>query len=154
MPNLMSESEVSLDSLAAHLENAGWTVEQHDNHLRLRSDAGYSYSLQLDTERCFISFSCFYPIDKDYDEPLELVNRLNAQVFLATFSIDTDRDLRITYAMSYSRGLIVPQFSRMVRRFGSLIEYVRNEYDTGGRVFNIGGEDAEAGENTEERVLQ
>ena len=41
-----------------------------------------------------------------------------------------------------------------VRRFGSLIEYVRNEYDTDGRVFNIGGEDAEAGEDTKERVLQ
>lgn len=37
---------------------------------------------------------------------------------------------------------------------GSLIEHVRDEYDTDGRVFNIGGEDAEAGEDAEERVLQ
>lgn len=55
---------------------------------------------------------------------LELEHQLNASIFLAAFNLDEDEDLNVTYLMPYGHGLIAGQFAAIVRRFGSILDYV------------------------------
>jgi hypothetical protein len=161
MAHILAESEITRDNLAEQLENAGWVVELDEDHIGLRSEGGLYFTLHLDTERRFVRLYCYLPFRHDFDDQLELVNTLNSEVFLAGFSLVDDRSLlRIVYQMSYHRGLILPQFTRLVRQYEGIIDYVRSTFDADRRIFARAGDDTEAETDDnpngppEERVLQ
>lgn len=159
MTHILAENEIIRDTLAEQLENAGWAVELDEDHIGLRSDGGLYFTLHFDTERKFLRLYCYLPFRRNFDDRLELVNTLNSEVFLAGFSLVEDRSLlRILYQMSYHRGLILPQFMRLVRQYEGIIDYVRSTFDADRRIFARAGDDAEAEDNAndtiEERVLQ
>jgi len=150
MAHILAESEITRDNLAEQLENAGWVVELDEDHIGLRSEGGLYFTLH-----------CDIPFRHDFDDQLELVNTLNSEVFLAGFSLVDDRSLlRIVYQMSYHRGLILPQFTRLVRQYEGIIDYVRSTFDADRRIFARAGDDTEAETDDnpngppEERVLQ
>ena len=161
MPHTLAENEITQSNLAEQLENAGWVVELDEDHIGLRSEGGLYFTLYLDTERRFLRLYCYLPFRSDFDDQLELVSTLNSDVFLAGFSLSEDRSLlRILYQMSYHRGLILPQFARLVRQYEGIIDYVRSTFDADRRIFYRAGDDAE-GETegndngaSEDRVLQ
>ena len=50
---------------------------------------------------------------------------------------DDDNDLIVGYQMMYERGLIVAQFTRVLRRFPSMLDHVVDHYGQEGAVFNF-----------------
>ena len=157
MPHILDENEITRDSLAEQLENAGWVVELNEDHIGLRSDGGLYFTLHFDGERRFLRLYCYLPFRHDFDDHLELVSTLNSDVFLASFSLVEDRsNLRILYQMSYHRGLILPQFTRLVRQYEGIIDYVRSKFDADRRIFARAGDDPEgdADDTPEEPLLQ
>lgn len=105
MPHILAENEITRDSLAEQLENAGWVVELNEDHIGLRSDGGLYFTLHFDGERRFLRLYCYLPFRHDFDDQLELVSTLNSDVFLASFSLTEDRSLlRILYQMMLPPG--------------------------------------------------
>ena len=132
MDYILPEADVSLPNLAEQLETFGWDVEVEDNRLRLYTEKGYAFTVWIDEDRKFLSFNTYLPVRKDLEDGNELVNKLNVEVFLPCFSIDADNDLRMTYSMMYARGLVLAQFSRIIKRFSSVIDYVCKQYGEDG----------------------
>lgn len=135
MSKILQETEVSLSSLAEHSEDAGWDVELQKNRLLLRTRRGIGFFISIDNDRKFISFHSLFRVKKEFINGLDLVNRLNSNVFLPSFSLDEDNDLIVSYQMIYERGLIMAQFSRIVRRFGGVLEHVLDNFDQDDEVF-------------------
>lgn len=157
MSPILAENEITRDSLAEQLENAGWVVELNEDHIGLRSDGGLYFTLHFDGERRFLRLYCYLPFRHDFDDQLELVSTLNSDVFLASFSLTEDRSLlRILYQMSYHRGLILPQFTRLERQYEGIIDYVRSKFDANRRIFARAADDPEgdADDTPEEPLLQ
>ena len=151
---MIPENEVNLSTLATHLENSGWDVSLKDNFLFLRSEQGLAFSVSLEDDRKFVGLCTYLPLRRSFEDRLELVNTLNAKIFMASFSLVDEDNVRIVYYMSYSRGLILPQFARIVRRFAGLIDCVRCDYDPDGLVFAIGDDESEAAESEAPVLLQ
>lgn len=141
MGKILQESEVSLKALSEHLEDAGWNVDLQQQRLVLHTPRGLGFAIRLDVERHFIDFNTHFPVRKTYSAGLDLVNTLNGDVFLGCFSLDEDNDLLVSYPMSYERGLILAQFARIVRRFGSMIEHVVDHFDKDEEVFAFASEE-------------
>lgn len=137
MTRILKEADVVLQGLAEHLEESGWDVDLQPNRLVLHTQRGVGLAVSIDSERQFISLFSHFPLHRGYDEWPELVNTLNSSVFLAGFHVDDDGDLIVSYAMSYERGLILAQFARIVRRFGSLLHHVLDNYGND-QVFALG----------------
>ena len=154
MNHILPEKEVTLSSLAEHLENAGWNVDLREEQLSLKSENGLFFGLYLASDHNFVGLSCYLPLRKNFKKRLELINRLNYELFLCSFALDKDSDLRISYHMSYSRGLILAQFSRIVRRYESLVDYVRTDYDVENQIFAIGEDEPETEIGSERRTIQ
>ena len=132
MDYILPEADVNLPKLAEQLETFGWDVEIDDTRLRLYTEKGYAFTVWIDEDRKFLSFATYLPVREDLEDGNELVQRLNAEVFLPCFSIDADNDLRVSYCMIYARGLILSQFSRIIKRFSSVIDYVCKQYGENG----------------------
>ncbi len=124
MSKILQETEVSLQTLAEHIEDAGWDVALEKNRLVLHTLRGIGFVIRQDEDRQFINFFTHLPLRKNYSEGWDLVNTLNSDVFLASFNIDSDNDLIVNYLMSYERGLILSQFARIVRRFSGMLDHV------------------------------
>lgn len=128
MDYILPEAEVSLSSLASHLEQAGWDPDLEERRIVLHSDGGLSFVIWLDEERKYINFARFQPIPENTQKDYQLVNHLNFEIFLPNFAIDDDSDLQAMYHMIYSGGLMLGQFSRIVKRFSSTMDYVKTQY--------------------------
>ncbi|MBT9498268.1 MAG: YbjN domain-containing protein [Zoogloea sp.] len=146
MSKILQEPEVTLNQLADHLEYSGWDVELQASRLVLHTSTGLGFSIRLDTERQFIYFLTQLPVSKDFLTGLDLVNTLNSDVFLGCFSLDSDNDLIVTYQMTYERGLILAQFSRIVRRFSGMLDHVVENFDQDDQVFAFTPKESEEAE--------
>lgn len=127
MPRLiLNQDEVTLKALADHLDDSGFDVEtdSEPDALVFHSERGLGFVIKIDEDRKFIQFKSFFPIRNDFLDSIEFCNSLNFSVFLGKFCIDHDGDLCTAYLMSYERGLITAQFSRIYQRFSSMLDYV------------------------------
>ena len=134
----LQETDVSIESLANHLDESGLntTIKKFDTIL-LNTRDGYVFSVSLDAERKFIRLNAYFPIKKDYGSTLELSNTLNLNVFPGSFCVDDDCDLRIFYAITYETGLILRQFMRIIHRFSGMLDYLVREYDKEEDIFEF-----------------
>ncbi|MBK4737803.1 YbjN domain-containing protein [Noviherbaspirillum pedocola] len=133
MQKIWSADDLTLDVLADHMRDSGLTAMKQEAHrITLHTESGVAYSISIEVQRQFIEFITWLPLDKEQDRQrlLEFEHRCNAEVYLPSFFVDEDGDLRVFYALPYSHGLIAGQLMAMVRRFGSLLEHMvgpRNE---------------------------
>lgn len=146
MGKVLKETEATLGTLAEFLDDAGLDVTPASQRLVFHTEAGIGFSLRLESDRHFVHLSTNLPIRKDFADHLDLVNTLNNDVFLGCLSIDDDQDLSVTYSMSYSRGLILAQLSRIVRRFTGMLDHVVSTYDKNDDVFAFGNKETAATE--------
>lgn len=146
MGKVLKEIEVTLDTLAEFLDDAGWDVTPASQRLVFHTEAGVGFSIRVEPDRHFVHFGTHLPIRKDFEDHLGLVNTLNNDVFLGCFSIDEDKDLSVTYSMSYARGLILAQLSRILRRFAGMLDHVVSTYDKNDDVFAFGNSEPAASE--------
>lgn len=133
---VIDEKNISMESLAIHLENAGQIFDQRKDEIVAHSSNGLGFHLYLDEDRKFIIIRKFYPINVSFDDGLAFSNELNDSVFMGKFHIDDDGDLACSYAISYEKSLNIPQFMRTYHRFSSLVDYVVG-LDTDGSIFDF-----------------
>jgi len=127
MTLIWREDEVSIEVLSKHAGESGFNILEVENHrIRLRTESGIGYSIALLPEQRFVQLSTYLPLrnDESRSNKLALEHRLNGFIFLPTFSLDTDEDLTVSYVLPYQHGLIAGQFAAIVRRFGSMLDYV------------------------------
>ena len=137
MSTILQENETTLERLADIAEEAGWNVELQAQQLLLHTPMGLGFHISIDTERKYLNFVTYLPLSHAFGDYLELVNTLNREVFLGGFYADDDNDLIVGYQMMYERGLIVGQFTRVLRRFSSMLDHVVDHYGQEGTVFNF-----------------
>jgi len=104
--------------------------------------------VHIDEGRKFLGIGSYLPIDKSRPriELLEFIQRLNNELFLASFSIDQDGDISIGVAVCYEHGLIIAQFMIVLNRFGSMIGHIIDKLNEDGLiVFDSDGDDDKAG---------
>lgn len=101
--------------------------------IRLRTEQGIAYRVFLIPERKFIRFATYLPLAKPapIDQKHALARRLNEDVFLPVFTIDSDEDLAVSYVMPYGGGMVAGNFVSIVNRFASLLEFVVETYGDG-----------------------
>lgn len=133
--SLLKEHEVTLSTLAEHLENSGWDVELRVDDLVLHTTQGLGFAVGVDGDRKFIGFFSNIRVSREFEDGYDLVNALNSEVFLPSFSIDDDNDLLINYQMSFEQGLICGQFMRIVRRFAGMLDHVVEKFDQDQEIF-------------------
>lgn len=136
MQKIWLEEDVTLAALAAHLGDSGLEITEEGSRIMLHTEAGIGYLLRLDMDRKFVRISTLLPLDPQ--QPLatrkDFALALNEDFFLPSFSVDDSGDLRIRYVMSYRQGLIAGQFMAIVRRFGSLLDYLVAERNPDGMI--------------------
>lgn len=134
MTKIFEESEVTIETLDTHLRDSGLVpYDVQPDVIRLRTENGIGYRVFLIPERKFIRFATYLPLARQapIDQKRELARRLNDEVFLPVFTIDSDDDLAISYVMPYGCGLIAGNFVSIVNRFASLLEFVIETYNDG-----------------------
>lgn len=83
---ILKEEEISLTSIAEHLENAGIdTDSSKSDRLTLHSDQGLGFHLFMD-DRKFIRLRTYLPIREGHLTAMDFSNELNQSVFFR-FSI-------------------------------------------------------------------
>lgn len=121
---VINQSDMSLEVLSTQLDNAGWNVKSDAEMLTLHTENGIGFTIDLDEEKCFVVFRTCLPVRNDFLASIDYCNDLNLNKFMGKFAIDGDNDLRVSYAISYEKTLLISQFSRIALRFGSLLEHV------------------------------
>lgn len=153
MCKIFQEQEVSLSSLAEHLEDAGWDVNLDKNRLLLQTNRGLGFSIRLDPERQFLLLGTWLPLSADFSDSMALANRCNSEVFMGKFSIDSDGDLVIDYVMTYERGLLLAQLTRIIQRFSGMLNHVVEHFDADKVIFDF-SRCSQRADNSSPAVLQ
>ncbi len=132
MTKIFEESAVCIETLGTHLRDSGMVpYDVQPDCIRLRTEQGIGYRISLITDRKFIRFSTYLPLNRhaSIDQKDALAKRLNVEIFLPVFTIDPDEDLSVAYVLPYTHGLIAGNFVAVVTRFASLLEYVVHAYN-------------------------
>ena len=140
MTKTFTESEVTIDTLVAHVHDSGLTPhEVQPDGIWMRSPKGLGFHSSIIEDRKFIRFATYLPLSQHatIGQKHELARRLNEKVFLPVFMLDPDADLNVMYAMPFSGGLIAEAFMSIVNRFGSLLEFVVATYGDDLIVFDV-----------------
>lgn len=131
---ILEESQVSIHTIAEHIQQSGLDIVNQDFDeeqpwIRLVTEMGLNFRIHVEEERKFLRFSTFLPLDKSKpcESKLRFVRECNFNLFLAGFTLDRDDDLFIVYYMSFTQGLILAQFMKVVQRFSELLEHIVNE---------------------------
>lgn len=135
MNKIWNTEEVTIENLATHLAEAGLlTIATDEDKLWYRTENGIAYSITVLHDKKFIRLSTYLPLDRDRpkDEKLAFAHHLNANIFMPVFCLDDEDDLNVSYVIGYQFGMIAAQFSAMVIRFGSLLEFLVREQNEDG----------------------
>ena len=132
MTKIFTESDVTIETLDAHLRDSGvvpYDVQQ--DVIRLRTENGIAYRVLLIPDRKFVRFATYLPLARQapIDQKQALARRLNEDVFLPVFTIDPDEDLSVSYVLPYTGGLVAGSFVSIVNRFASMLEFVVETYN-------------------------
>ncbi|QCP51602.1 hypothetical protein FAZ95_01230 [Trinickia violacea] len=133
---MWTEKDITLETLAAHIEDSGVSCKLEQARIALHTAAGIGYLVVLDEDRKFVRFITYLPVAKDAfeEQKREFEHRLNAEVFMASFWLDDDNDLVVDYPMTYVHGLIAGQFMVNLHRFASMLEYVTGSKNEDGLI--------------------
>ena len=150
MNKIWNTEEVTIESLAAHLKEAGLVaIATDEDKLWYRTENGIAYSVAVLDDKKFVRLSTYLPLrrDRPKQEKLTFAHHSNSNIFMPTFCLDDEDDLNVSYVLPYQFGMIAAQFSAMVIRFASLLEFlVREQNDDGIIAFGIHGRDTVAGD--------
>ena len=150
MRKIWNTEEVTIANLAAHLTEAGLlAIATDEDKLWFRTEDGIAYSVTVLDDKKFIRLSTSVPLDRDRpkEEKLTFAHHLNANIFMPTFCLDDEEDLNVSYVVGYQFGMSAAQFSAMVIRFASLLEFLVREQSGDGIIdFIIRGRDTVADE--------
>jgi len=127
MTTIWNEDQVTLPNLAKHFEDCGFTdVSLKDDGIHLHTASGLYHRVSINVNKKFLHLGTYLPTDRfrERAEKLELINRFNRQLFLTSFALDDDNDVLIDYPISFETGLIIGQFMILLKRFGSMIDFV------------------------------
>ena len=143
MNKIWNAEEVTIENLGTHLTEAGLlAIATDEDKLWFRTENGIAYSVTILDDKKFVRLSTYLPLDRDRpkEEKLPFAHHLNANIFMPVFCLDDEDDLNVSYVIGYQFGLIAAQFSAMVIRFASLLEFlVREQNDDGIIVFGVRG---------------
>ncbi|MFM0208874.1 hypothetical protein PQQ96_15835 [Paraburkholderia sediminicola] len=137
MTKTFTESDITIETLDAHLRDSGLVpYKVQPDGISLRTENGIGYRISIITDRKFIRFSTYMPLNRQapIDQKHELAKRLNEEVFLPVFTVDQDEDLSVAYVMPYAHGLIAGNFVAVVNRFASLLEFIVQTYSDDGLI--------------------
>ncbi|TKC89743.1 YbjN domain-containing protein [Trinickia terrae] len=137
MTKTFTETDITIETLDAHLRDSGLVpYNVQPDCIRLRSENGIGFRVSLDTDRKFVRFATYLPLNRQapIEQKHELARRLNDEIFLPVFTIDQDDDLIVTYSMPFTGGLIAETFVSIVNRFASLLEFVVETYNRDGLI--------------------
>ena len=132
MTKVFEESAVCIEALDAHLRDSGvMPYDAQPDCIKMRTEQGIGYRISIITDRKFIRFATYLPLNRQASIglKLELARRLNDEVFLPVFTVDADQDLTISYVLPFTHGLIAGNFVAVVTRFASLLEFVVHTYN-------------------------
>ena len=113
MTKVFEESDITIETLDAHLRDSGLIpYNVRPDSIRLRTEQGIGYRISLITDRKFVRFATYLPLNKltSIDQKHALAKRLNEEVLLPVFVVDADEDLGVTYVLPYAHGLIAGNF--------------------------------------------
>jgi hypothetical protein len=130
MNKIWHAEEVTIENLATHLMDAGLlSIATDGDKLWYRTENGIAYSVTVLDDKKFVRLSTYLPLDRDRpkDEKLAFAHNLNAHIFMPVFCLDDEDDLNVSYVVGYQFGMIAAQFSAMVIRFASLLEFLVRE---------------------------
>ncbi|CAJ6458647.1 Uncharacterised protein [Burkholderia pseudomallei] len=137
MTKTFTETDITIETLDALLRDSGLVpYNVQPDCIRLRSENGIGFRISLDTDRKFVRFATYLPLNRraPTEQKHELAQRLNDKIFLPVFTIDHDSDLIVTYSMPFTGGLIAETFVSIVNRFASLLEFVVQTYNRDGLI--------------------
>lgn len=137
MTKLIQEADVTIQSIAAHLQNCGLVpISLENNEIWYRTDGGIGYCVSVLEDKKFIRLGTFLPLSKtqNRNQKLKFEHRLNQEVFLPVFALDADDDMTVTYVIPFTHGLIADQFAAMVDRFASLLRFIVKSYNDDGLI--------------------
>ncbi|MFM0474771.1 YbjN domain-containing protein [Paraburkholderia strydomiana] len=137
MTKFFEESDITIETLDAHLRDSGLVpYNVQPDSIRLRTEQGIGYRISLSTDRKFVRFATYLPVNKlaSLDQKHALAKRLNEEVFLPVFVVDADEDLTVTYVLPYAHGLFAGNFIAIVNRFASLLEFIVETYSGDGLI--------------------
>lgn len=143
MNKIWNTEEVTIENLATHLAETGLlAIATDEGKLWFRTENGIAYSVTVLDDKKFVRLSTYLPLDRNRskDEKLAFAHHLNANIFMPVFCLDDEDDLNISYVVPYQFGMIAAQFSAVVIRFASLLEFlVREQNDDGIIAFSVHG---------------
>ncbi|WP_429359018.1 YbjN domain-containing protein [Paraburkholderia sp. GAS32] len=137
MTKTFTEFDITIETLGAHLRDSGLVpYKVQPDGISLRTENGIGYRISLVTDRKFIRFSTYLPLNRQapIDQKHALSKRLNEEVFLPVFTVDQDEDLSVAYVLPYAHGLIAGNFVAVVNRFASLLEFIVQTYNDDGLI--------------------
>lgn len=137
MTKTFNESDVTIETLDAHLRGSGvMPYDVQPDRIKMRTEQGIGYRISIITDRKFIRFPTYLPLNRQASIGLKLglARRLNDEVFLPVFTVDSEGDLSVAYVMPYAHGLIAGNFVAMVTRYASLLEFVVERYNSDGLI--------------------
>ncbi|CAE6801556.1 YbjN domain-containing protein [Paraburkholderia domus] len=137
MTKTFIESDITIETLDAHLRDSGLVpYNVQPDGISLRTEDGIGYRISIITDRKFIRFSTYLPLNRQapIDQKHALAKRLNEEVFLPVFTVDQDEDLSVAYVMPYAHGMIAGNFVVIVNRFASLLEFIVQTYNDDGLI--------------------
>lgn len=131
---ILEENQINIHTIAEHIQQSGLDVvsqefDEEQPWICLVTEIGLNFRIHVEKERKFLRFSTFLPMNKSmpYESKLRFVRQCNFDLILAGFTLDKDDDLFIVYYMSFTQGLILAQFMKVVQRFSELLEHIVNE---------------------------
>lgn len=134
MMTMLEENQVNIHAIADHIRQSGLDIveQKFDDEkpwLRLVTEMGLNFRIHVEEERKFLRFSTYLPLDKSkpYESKLRFMQECNYGLFMPNFALDRDDDLFVIYYMSFTQGLILPQFMKVLHRFAELLEHIVNE---------------------------
>lgn len=137
MTKIFIESDITIENLDTHLRDSGLvSYKVQPDGISLRTENGIGYRISIITDRKFIRFSTYLPLNRQapINQKHEVAKRLNEEVFLPVFTVDADEDLTVTYVMPYAHGMIAGNFVVIVNRFASLLDFIVQTYESDGLI--------------------
>jgi len=148
MTKMITEAEMSLQTLYTHMLESGIEriqLQLEDECVMLHTENGTGYSIALIEDKKFIRFSTALPLRRNvsYEQKIAYANHLNSKVFLPCFCITTQGNIGVSYVMPYRLGVIAAQFMNIVRRFGSMLEFIEQAHNDDGLIeFEISSDES------------
>ncbi len=157
MAKIWEEHEVTLENLRSHLVDSGLTSKiVTGSHLALHTPSGIGYQIAVIEYPKFIRIGTYLPLDKlrSMEDKLSFEHRMNDEVFMPTSTLDDDGDLNVSYVMPYEHGLIAGQFTYIVNRFASMLQFMVDTFNTDGIIDFGWHADADVIDHTDEESVE